>query len=214
LDDGLKQRLIGAVVLIAIAILFVPSLFNQGGRKAVDLATQVPPEPEEITQSIEIPLPQPPESARPGKPLSENYDHSATEPTADVAEAEDESGAQEAIAVAEALPRTPSPEPPQPDVQPVQPNRDTLPVLNNDGVPRAWSIQIGSYSEKSRADAMLQRLSKEGFDRGYIRSAQGANGELYRVFVGPKINRNDAESDQARLDKTFKIKSLLVEFKP
>lgn len=206
MDDGLKQRLIGAVVLIAIAILFVPSLFNQGGRKAIDLTTQVPPEPESITEPLEIPIPAPPESARPGKPLAENYDHSTTVSERSAPEAPEP--VEDSVSEAGTASAAPKPPEVKPDVA------KDLPVLNAEGVPRAWSIQVASFSEKSRADAMIKKLADEGFERSYVRSASSANGELYRVFVGPKINRADAESDQAKLNAALKVKSLLVEFKP
>ena len=44
-DDGLKQRLIGAVVLLAIAVIFLPVLFDRKRLEPIDTTTQIPPEP-------------------------------------------------------------------------------------------------------------------------------------------------------------------------
>lgn len=194
MDSGLKQRLIGAVVLVAIAIIFLPSLFNQGGRKAVDLTTQIPPEPEQAVEALEIPPPRPPESAQPGQPAEENYSHPP------VAESQ-----------------SPETEPPFNNADsPPSSESETAPepVLTDEGVPRGWSVQVGSFSQQSGADALLGQLVEKGYERSYIRSGEGANGTLYRVFVGPRINREDAESDRQKIDDTFQVESLLVEFRP
>jgi DedD protein len=45
-DDGLKQRLVGALVLIALAVIFLPSLFKREHRVAIDSASLIPPSPD------------------------------------------------------------------------------------------------------------------------------------------------------------------------
>ena len=45
MDDGLKQRLVGAVVLTAAAVLFLPVLFDREVRRPVDTSSQIPPAP-------------------------------------------------------------------------------------------------------------------------------------------------------------------------
>lgn len=56
MDDGLKQRIIGALVLLAIAIIFVPVFFDQERIVPLDRTTQVPLAPEiepvEITPPV------------------------------------------------------------------------------------------------------------------------------------------------------------------
>lgn len=55
LDDGLKQRLIGALVLLALAVIFLPVLFDRDPITPVDRASQIPPPPEIITVEISPP---------------------------------------------------------------------------------------------------------------------------------------------------------------
>lgn len=229
MDDGLKQRLVGAVVLIAIGVLFLPTLFGTEGRRTVDLNSQVPPKPVVVAEPLELAVPQPPENARGAKPLAENYDHntvvtsnSSDTQTSDQSNtdtnknnrpsesqiqqnnAEAEQAIQQAIAQA--------PEASQQSIKPVPTFPE--PVLDADGVPRGWSIQVASFSEVTRAEVMLKNLAKIGYSKSYIRSGKGPKGEVYRVFVGPKINKQQAESDQQAIDKALKVKSLLVKFQP
>ncbi len=60
-DDGLKQRLIGAVVLLALAVIFVPVLFDRNRLEPIDTQTRIPPEPS--IESVVVDPPTPPNAA-------------------------------------------------------------------------------------------------------------------------------------------------------
>ncbi len=45
MDDGLKQRLIGAFVLLALGVIFIPVFFDRERIEPVDKRTQIPPAP-------------------------------------------------------------------------------------------------------------------------------------------------------------------------
>lgn len=213
MDDGLKQRLVGAVVLVAVAVIFVPSLFDNSGRRSVDLTTQVPPEPVVVAEPLELPPPTPPPVVRPAKPLAENYPHipesapetDSTSPSPDPAPTSDHAS-QAATA---------SPQPTSSEAaiaEPTPPAKE--PVLNEEGIPNAWSIQVGSFKEAERAEAFLETIRSKGYARSYVHKGTAAGATVYRVFVGPKINRQTALDEKARLDKEFNISSLIVRFEP
>lgn len=78
LDEKLKQRLVGVMVLVALAIIFLPSLFHRKELVEIDTTTQIPPAPniEPVViapptkpENIEIPPPQ--ELFRPQEPEEE-----------------------------------------------------------------------------------------------------------------------------------------------
>ena len=64
MNDGLKQRIIGAIVLLAIAVIFVPVLFDREKIIPVDRKTQIPiapfiesnPVPKPILPIEEVPI--------------------------------------------------------------------------------------------------------------------------------------------------------------
>ncbi|PCK09688.1 MAG: succinate dehydrogenase [Alteromonadaceae bacterium] len=68
MDDGLKQRLIGALVLLALAVIFIPMLFDNEGIEPVDRTTQIPIMDAVELRSVEItpvePLKAPVKSAK------------------------------------------------------------------------------------------------------------------------------------------------------
>lgn len=176
MNDGLKQRLVGAVVLLAVGVLFLPSLLNRDARRSVDITSQLI-EPPPVVEFLDLPEPKPPENIPPAKPLEENY--AQLEP-------------------AEPLPAQPS---------------TAAPQLDAEGVPSAWSIQVSSFQSAERAEAMLKRLQGEGF-KAYIHEAQLDEGQVYRVLVGPKINREMAEAEKRSIDEKFQVNTLVVKFKP
>lgn len=55
LDEKLKQRLVGASVLVAVAVIFLPSFFHKDERISIDTATQIPPAP--MIAPVVIPQP-------------------------------------------------------------------------------------------------------------------------------------------------------------
>ena len=63
IDDGLKQRLIGAVVLLALAVIFIPVLFDRDKIEPIDQTTQIPPPPDIEPLTIPEPTPEPVEEA-------------------------------------------------------------------------------------------------------------------------------------------------------
>lgn len=45
MDDGIKQRLIGAIVLVALMVIFLPMFFNGGDVEPVDILIEMPEKP-------------------------------------------------------------------------------------------------------------------------------------------------------------------------
>lgn len=184
MDDGLKQRIVGAVVLIAVAVLFVPALFEPQFQREVDRVTQVPPAPD--IKPLTITPPTQPEGIEPAKSPDEMY-RLLPETEEEVVQAE---ARPTAIKLAE-----------------------QTKILDDRGVPNAWAIQVGSFKEVGRAEALRDKLIKEGFP-AFTRKADAGGETITRVFVGPKIQREKAVILKRALDKKLKTNTLLVAFKP
>lgn len=214
MDDGLKQRLVGAIVLVAIAVLFLPSLFERDSRLTVDLSSEIPREPPVTTRMLEVQEPERPKDIPPAKPLAENYPHQeAPDASAEPDGSEQAQALETADTEVETQQNSESSEsPPEPDPQQEQ-SATTAPELNAEGVPNAWSLQVGSFGSGERALALQQRLQDAGY-KSYIREGIGTQGIVYRVFVGPKINKATAQAEKQTIDEQFNTSALIVEFKP
>lgn len=63
MDDGLKQRLLGALVLLALAIIFIPVLFDRERMEPVDTTSQIPRI--SMVEMAEVPDPKQPDWSKP-----------------------------------------------------------------------------------------------------------------------------------------------------
>jgi DedD protein len=67
MNDGLKQRIVGALVLLALAVIFLPVLFDKERIAPVDRVSQIPLAPEIIPAQ----LPEPAKRPQPMDPMLE-----------------------------------------------------------------------------------------------------------------------------------------------
>lgn len=215
LDKAYKQRMVGALVLIAIAVIFLPMLFSrqdEARRVQVDApaAPQAPVVPQVKVESVPVPeqqaLPQEPvpeedaatpvpvPSPTPAKPV-------VTAPAAKPATAVASAPAKPAQATA----ATPAPAKPAAAAAPAaEPSR-----VDANGLSVSWSVQLASLSNRANADNLQKTLRTQGYN-AYIRTSDGVN----RVFVGPLIERAEADRLRDQLDKQQKLKGIVVRFQP
>lgn len=226
LDKAYKQRMVGALVLIAIAVIFLPMLFSrqdEARRVQVDApaAPQAPaptqlkvepvsvpeqqPLPQEPVPSVEE-LTQPVQPARPAQPVQQRT--SQQPPAMPIAPAPSKPVAAAPKPV-QTAPVKPAPAPtPAPVQTPVASAAETNRVDAN-GLSVTWSVQLASLSNRANADNLQKTLRTQGYN-AYIRTSDGVN----RVFVGPVIERAEADRLRDTLEKQQKIKGIVVRFQP
>lgn len=169
MDPDLKQRIIGAVVITALAAIFIPMLFDDpvddSGRTVSELV--IPPAPG-INQ--DSPVQPPPGSV-----------------DAVLSSAEDAAlkSARQGLGTATGADAR------QPSFV-------------------RWVIQIGSFSERKNADSLRDRLKEQGF-KAFVDSVEiPGKGTLYRVRVGPELDKPRAESIRDKIDALNQIHSIVV----
>lgn len=90
MDNGLKQRLIGALVLLAVGVIFLPVLFEPDHRRTLDRTSQIPPA---LTlKSIQVAEPIRNAEIESVKPAAEMYVLKEERPAQSVAPIADSSG--------------------------------------------------------------------------------------------------------------------------
>lgn len=200
LDKVFKQRMIGALVLIALAVIFLPMLFSRQDemrqvRVDPPAAPQAPLVPEVKVEPVPVPEPQ----VLPQEPVPS--DEELAQPSMPIAPAPAPTPAKPAVA---AKPATPAP---AVAAAPAKP--DTTPRVDPNGLPVSWSIQLASLSNRAGADNLQKSLRSQGFN-AYVRSADGKN----RVFVGPLVERAEAERLRDVINRQQKLKGFVVRFEP
>ncbi|MBD1550399.1 SPOR domain-containing protein [Pseudomonas typographi] len=209
LDSVVKQRMVGALVLVALAVIFLPMLFSRPDevrRVRVDApaAPQAPSMPQVRVEPVEVPVNQPVPSPAPEPAAAEQPATAlATAP------APAQPPAQAGKAAAPAAPAKPIPELPAAPVAGVPAKPDSASKIDPNGVPLSWAVQLASLSTRASADALQGRLRTQGYN-AYVRSADGKN----RVFVGPVIERAEAERLRDTLNRQQQMKGFVVRFEP
>ncbi|MHB0844329.1 SPOR domain-containing protein [Stutzerimonas nitrititolerans] len=193
MDRGLIQRMVGALVLIALAVIFVPMLFNReddARRVEVDAPAmpQTPAMPDVEVQPVEVPEPA-------AEPFPEEFE---------IIEEGPETEAQVPAEPITAPPVVAEPTPTPPAERPEPEQR-----LDAANLPVSWSVQLASLSNRESAEALTAKLRSQGYN-AYVRTFEGMN----RVFVGPLVERSEANRLRDVLERQQKLKGFVVRFKP
>jgi DedD protein len=204
MDFLLKQRLVGAIVLVALGVIFIPMLLEDPDR---DLVPDMQPLPEPADMGIEQSFEAfPPVDVIPDEP-DESVVQDAVQPLPDA----------EPGTLLTLPPETQSQVAPQPDVAPqpesgpgkmdspppVEP-AETAPLGN-------WIIQMGSFSSEANAIRLRDQLRKGGFTTQVIKAKIDAR-TLFRVQVGPYLERQKADADQQKLAGEFALKGKVLTY--
>ncbi|MGE7960330.1 SPOR domain-containing protein [Pseudomonas sp. NPDC089530] len=214
LDNVYKQRMVGALVLVALAVIFLPMLFSREDeqRHVVVEAPAVPQTPAVTQVQVEpvvVPEPQvlPQEPASSDEVVAQQAAPSA--PIAPSAPVAPPVVASKPVAPPPAPAPAPKPAPAQPiAAAPAKPDTTTSRVDAN-GLSVSWSVQLASLSSRESAESLQKTLRSQGYN-AYIRSADGKN----RVFVGPLIERAEAERLRDLLGRQQNLKGFVVRFQP
>ena len=215
LDSAYKQRMVGALVLVALAVIFLPMLFSrQDEQRQVTVeapaAPQAPVMPQVQVEPVVVPEPQalPEEEPVPtDAEIAEQQAPSAPiQPSVPVVKP-----APAPAPVVAAKPAAPAPAPKPVAPQPAAPGKPDVGQsrIDPNGLPISWSIQVASLGNREGADALQKKLRSQGYN-AYIRTANGKN----RVFVGPLIERAEADRLRDLLGRQQNLKGFVVRFQP
>ena len=210
LDKAYKQRMVGALVLVALAVIFLPMLFSrQDEQRQVTVeapaAPSAPAVPQVQLEPVAVPEPQ----TLPQEPVpSDDEIAEQVAPSAPIAPAP----VVPAQIVKPAAPppvSKPIPAPAQPIASATTKPDTTQSRVDANGLSVSWSVQLASLSSRASAESLQKTLRSQGYN-AYIRSADGKN----RVFVGPLIERAEADRLRDLLSRQQKLKGFVVRFQP
>lgn len=188
MEDNVKQRVVGAVVLASAAVIFFPSLFDEPDNRYIGGQSQIPPAP--VIEPAVIAEPVRPDHIEPAKAPEAMYQLvEQPEPPVEPAPTATPPGAR----------ATPTPE---------------KPGLNEQSVLKAWVLQVASFTDQRKAEDLRDRLQKAGHP-AFVRPLVNSKGQqVVRVFVGPKADKAAMQQLKTELDASLKVNALLREFKP
>lgn len=199
MDLSLKQRLLGAVVLIALAIIFVPMFLSgpapQQTSETVNLA--IPPAPDREFQNRMLPVDATPDASKNAQP-------GVSEPVTNtpLATVDTPPRPAEIPQPTEPVPTTPAPAATPPKTESAASTKTETPKVADNAPGRAASgrffVHLGVYTVAKNADDLVASL-KQGSFPAFSESSEAQGKPASRVRVGPYEDRAAAEAARLRI---------------
>ncbi|MCU7958715.1 MAG: SPOR domain-containing protein [gamma proteobacterium symbiont of Bathyaustriella thionipta] len=237
MDKQLKQRLIGAAVLMSLIVIFVPMLVTAPPKVNDDFKDDIIPQQPQHSLSRNV-LPEANEQVPQAAFVSEAVvvaESSRTSAQAEVdTEAETDSeelvlpspsiqpqvtkppvhkaaAAKKPLLAKDKSRAKSKPEPDKKTAQAPQAKKQQKPSKSTREGLTAWVIQVGSFSTQEKADKLKQKIHKAGFPV-FAEQSWVKNRNVFRVRIGPELDRKRAEKMLADLKKKLKISGIIVRY--
>lgn len=211
MDSALKQRLLGAIVLIALAIIFVPMFLGKS-----------PQQPDKTTLNLAIPNPPATDFQTRTLPVSESAvnNDSGKVVTVDTNAPPKVDVYPEDTATQPLSPPATTTAAPQTDAAPVPATPVAKPPVVATPVAAAspsaasggrFAVHLGAYADRGHADALVAKLKKLGY-AAYDEASEYQGKPVLRVRVGPFESRAAAETARLKIKQAQpKVPSSVIE---
>ena len=193
MDSRLKQRLIGAAVLVALAVIFLPMLVQGPAPDSgvSDVPLSMPDTPHATYETRDLPLVTP-GNAPDGGAVGMDSSHPAALPGASsppVEAAGGDASSSQAVPASESTPAASAPLPPT-----TKPAGEMLPAPTAAG---DYAVNLGTYATTAAADAVIGSLRASQLP-GYREATTSNDKPAWRVRIGPYATRAAAEAARLR----------------
>ncbi|MEM9531875.1 MAG: SPOR domain-containing protein [Pseudomonadota bacterium] len=171
MDVALKQRLVGATVLVIFGVIFIPMLLDGPPSGRIEVPIDIPEPPDQRFETRLLPVGQ--NGADPAPAAAADRNDEPVRP------------AETQSPVLRPNPDPPSRPLPRPTSEPaaaVNPSSTTTAPPRPAATGGGWQLQVGSFGNAANAARLVARLSEAGWD-AYQEKIEVASNALYRVRV-------------------------------
>ncbi len=204
MDEALKKRLLGALVLLAIAAILWPLVFDSAEEIKLSAESKIPSKPEvERWQPAQVPEP---DASSVGWPDAKKTT-AKTAPKVTVRSPNSEqrtSKPKTKAAIASKAARETN----TPVNRTEEKKAEQKPTFRP-----AWVVQVATLSSGDSAKQLVEKLRTKDY-RAYSEVADLSGKQAYRVLIGPKFDKRKALSIKQDIDKSEKVDSLVLKFRP
>ena len=204
IDERLKHRIVGVVILLAIAAIFLPALMKQSNYnldKRVSISVRLPEKP--LAPKVQAPstasmfqstkvahvaiakVEAPQKVARVDRVQALPISTAAVAASSQAASAAKDSAARIAMMPA-AVSKTAS--------------SATIAAKK-----AMYAVQLASFSQQKNARLLVEQLQKKGFKASYLKQ-----GKVYNVLVGQVNHKDQAKSLQKQIADSMQLKGFIV----
>jgi DedD protein len=181
MEQQLKERLVGAAVLVVLTVIFVPMVLDGPDTPSASAPATIAPVPVDASTfgyDLNAPMPGTPAAPQAGA-------EAATAPAPTAATVAAAAAAAKPTATKPAATTTAPSVAPKPAPAPAKPSTATAGT--------GWAAQVGSFSKDATAKTIADDLKRRGF-KAFVMEHREAGKTLYRVRVGPVASREAADA--------------------
>lgn len=194
MDQNLKNRLVGIVVIFSLAVIFLPMILDGSGVRQRQVEVVIPPKPSikprvDLQQKVEV-----------------AEQRAAAIPKVTASVIDEDSPAEEVVET------QPSVEQPVAKPEPVpEPKPETSTEAPKSGG-LTWVLQVGSFQDRSKALAERDRVRKSDIAAVFVEQFNLNGKSTYRVRLGPFVNRDRARVAQNKIKAKYNIDGIILKY--
>ena len=192
MTSALNNRLVGTVIVVALAVIFLPDFLDRKKESNKDTFVSVPAtpakkpivDPEPFPSQRTADVTQRPLEVVEDPALDDNPDKVVMAPAEKIAVVEKDDLASQTVV------EKPAAEPDD----------------------AGWVVQLGSFRHGKNVEQLLDKLEKAGY-RAFSRPIETRSGPLTKVFVGPDVSKSKLEKALPHLKDVTGLKGKVTAFK-
>ena len=195
MDPNIKNRLVGVIVIFALAVIFLPMILDGSGMRKAEHEVVIPPQPlvnanpEFEPKIVEL---QSKVDALPE--LESRFVDDASKP------GDEQPAAAAGSAGATKAPAT--------EVAGAAEEPDSGPRTGGD----SWVLQVGSFQDRDKALAQRDKLRASNIAAVFIEKFEYENKPSYRVRLGPFLNREQTRVAQNKIKAKHDIDGIIMKY--
>lgn len=201
-----QNRLVGTIIIVALAVIFLPEILDGEKRHSQERFEAIPEAPpmKEVVAAEEFPF----EELEGAVTRQVEVVNEAAVDEESTQTSQDTNAASQtpASAVASnsdsqvAVTRNAEPAPAEPVMEP-----------RKETVQAGWVVQLGSFRHQKNVRELLRKLEQAGY-RTFTRPIQTSSGQLTKVFVGPDLDKNKLQVAVPHLKEVTGLQGRLTPF--
>ena len=207
MEQTLKQRLIGAIVLVSLAVIFIPIILEGPDDEWTPRSHSIPEQPQ-MDYRADMELQLPPETPMVDETvamevISQQPLERDSQPTVEAVKKQPVAvKVPDPVKVPQPVKATPKPAPPVKQAVQAVPKKQLL---------KGWFVQVGSFGQEMNARGLQDRLVTSGF-QVQLEDVELGKNSAYRVLVGPSTSRAAAEKQAEKLKSSQQLKGMVIEY--
>jgi DedD protein len=191
MEQKLKERLVGAAVLVAVAVIFIPVIFTESPETEVISGSNIPEKPETNFNSRIV-------------PVIESNDKAPLEP---IIRKDDDLIIEQKVVAEKVI----SDRETKAEKETSEKKSTTESDVKSTVGVSAWIVQLGSFTDEGNAQSLNKKLREAGYP-AFVEPLKKNGKFSYRVRVGPEIKRSEADKLLKKLKEKMKLDGIVVSY--